>query len=164
MNAKDVIRQVIQGGHRIVRGYVADLSDAELLIRPAPGANHIAWQLGHLIEGSRRMLGALGQPVPAVPAGFEAAHARDGTSSKCDEPGRFLGRAEYVALLDGVLAASLAAVDAIPDKALDNPAPEPFNKHVPTVGGLLALQGTHLLMHAGQFVPVRRKLNKPVAF
>ena len=42
--------------------YVQDLADADLLLRPVPGINHIAWQLGHLITGSKKMLGWLGHP------------------------------------------------------------------------------------------------------
>ena len=34
---------------------VSDLSDAELLVRPVPQANHIAWQLGHLILQDSRL-------------------------------------------------------------------------------------------------------------
>ena len=36
----------------------ADLSDADLLVRPAPSANHIAWQLGHLIASERNLVEA----------------------------------------------------------------------------------------------------------
>ncbi len=34
----------------------------------------------------------------------------------------------------------------------------------PTVGAGFALMGNHMLMHVGQFVSVRRKLGKPIAF
>jgi len=32
------------------------------------------------------------------------------------------------------------------------------------VGALLLLHANHVLMHAGQFTVVRRKLNKPIIF
>ncbi len=33
----------------------------------------------------------------------------------------------------------------------------------PTLGAVLLLAGSHVLMHSGQFVSVRRKLGKPIA-
>ena len=47
MTAKDVMRQVVEFSHVVVRAYVEDLTDAELMVRSVPGSNHIAWQLGH---------------------------------------------------------------------------------------------------------------------
>jgi hypothetical protein len=37
-------------------------------------------------------------------------------------------------------------------------------KFAPTVGAMLLLNANHVLMHAGQFSVVRRKLGKPVLF
>ena len=54
MNAKDVLRLDLKANHAILTNYLSDLSDADLLVRPAPGANHIAWQLGHLIVAEGR--------------------------------------------------------------------------------------------------------------
>jgi uncharacterized damage-inducible protein DinB len=160
--AKDVIRQVTEMSHMVATAYVGDLTDAELLVRSVPEANHIAWQLGHLISGTRHMLGALGRETPALPEGFEAAHGREAAGS--DDPARFLSTAQYLALAAQMKAASLAAVDATPESELDAPSPESMREYAPTVASVLTLLGTHWLMHAGQFVPVRRKLGKPPLF
>ena len=61
-------------------------------------------------------------------------------------------------------AASLAAVEATPESDLDKPAPEPMRQRIPTVGAVLMMLGSHWLVHAGQFVPIRRKLGKPPLF
>ncbi len=61
-------------------------------------------------------------------------------------------------------AAVLAAVDATPEADLDKPAPESMRDYAPTVASVLTLLRTHRLMHAGQFVPIRRKLGKPALF
>ena len=55
-----------------------------------------------------------------------------------------------------------AAVDACTDEDLDKPCPAPIVKFAPTWGALFLLMATHLTMHAGQFVAVRRKLGKPI--
>ena len=79
MNAKDVMRQVIGGCQMITTAYVADLADADLLVRSVPGSNHIAWQLGHLILAERRMIGAEmpNAGYPDLPAGFAERHTKD---------------------------------------------------------------------------------------
>ncbi len=56
--------------------------------------------------------------------------------------------------------ASLAALEKVPDAALDQPTGIPY---APTVGALFLMIGNHPLMHAGQFAVVRRKLGKPIA-
>lgn len=159
MTAKDLIRQTIEFCHFVTRAYVEDLTDAELLVRSVPGANHIAWQLGHLITSMHQMLGALNQAPPALPEGFESAHAK--ATSTSNDPALFATKARYLELLDQMKAASLAAVDATADSHLDDPSPEPMREYAPTIANILMLLGTHLLMHAGQFVPIRRKLGKP---
>jgi hypothetical protein len=162
MNAKDVMRNCLEMSHMITRAYVEDLTDAELLVRSVPGANHIAWQMGHMISGTRQMLAGLGHTPPALPAGFEAGY--DKTTATSDDPARFATKAEYLRLADEMKAASLAAIEATPLEALDQPGPEAMREYAPTVGALLTLVGTHWMMHAGQFVPIRRKLGKPPMF
>jgi hypothetical protein len=162
MTAKDLIRQIIEFGHMVTRAYVEDLTDAELLVRSVPGSNHAAWQLGHLIDSVRGLLVAIGCQAPSLPAGFEAMHAPETAAS--DDPAKFAAKAQYLGLMDQMKAASLAAVDATPDEELDDPGPEEMREYAPTVASVLTLLGTHWLMHAGQFVPIRRKLGKPPLF
>ncbi len=93
MNAKDAIRTVMNGSDQIVSAYLADLSDADLLVRPAPAANHIAWQLGHLIASEQWMLTKVpGVKPPELPAGFAEAHGKDRT--KADGPQGFRSKEE----------------------------------------------------------------------
>ena len=40
----------------VAQTYLADLSDDDLFIRPHEKANHIAWQLGHLITSEYNLL------------------------------------------------------------------------------------------------------------
>jgi hypothetical protein len=160
--AKNLLRQAIEMSDMVTRAYVEDLADADLLVRSVPGSNHIAWQLGHMIGSVRGMLSALGRPAPAMPEGFEAAYTRETAAS--DDPAKFATKAQYLSLMDQMKAASLAAVDATADADLDAPGPESMREYAPTVGAVLMLLGTHWLMHAGQFVPIRRKLGKPPMF
>jgi hypothetical protein len=162
VNAKDVFRYLVESSHAIIGGYLSDLSDADLLVRVVPSANHLAWQLGHMISGTRMMLLAIGQDTPELPQGFEAAHAKEAAAS--DDRANFCTKAEYLALAGKVKAASLAAIDRIADGELDKPGPERMRQYAPTVGAVLTMLGSHWIMHAGQFATVRRKLGKPVLF
>jgi len=162
MTAKDAIRNVIEFCDGLLRQYITDLSDRDLLVRSIPGTNHIAWQLGHLIASEHKMLAALGAPVPPLPDGFAESHSKEAATS--DDPAKFHSRAEYMKLLDTQKAAALAALDRTSESQLDQPGPEPMRAYAPTVGAVFTLLGTHKLMHAGQFVPVRRKLGKAPLF
>lgn len=162
MTTKDLLKQTYTFCDMIVREYVKDLSDQELLVRSVPQSNHIAWQLGHLIGSTHWMLTMLGQEAPALPEGFTAKHEKEQAGS--DEPGAFYPRDTYVGLMDSMKTAVLATIDRFPEKDLDAPGPEPMRSYCPTNGAVLSLLGTHWLMHAGQFVPIRRKLGRPAMF
>jgi hypothetical protein len=161
MTAKDAILHTMGMSDRILNSYLGDLSDADLLIRPVEGQNHIAWQLGHLISSERWFVEAL-RPgsCPPLPEGFDAAHNRDATTS--DDPARFLPKQKYVDLYQAQRAATRAVLDSLTDADLDAPGPERARQIAPTVGATFALMGEHVIMHSGQFVSVRRKLKKPV--
>jgi uncharacterized damage-inducible protein DinB len=161
MSPKDALRLSIGMSDYIINAYINDLDDVDLLIRPVPGMNHIAWQLGHLIAAERRFTEMV-KPgsSPPLPAGFEEAHAKE--TCTLDDPSKFLSRAEYQDLWKQQRAATLATLDAVPESELDKPDPEKYPEWAPTVAALLAMTGTHALMHCGQFVAVRRQLGKPV--
>jgi hypothetical protein len=162
MTTKDLLRQIVEFGHMVTQAYVADLNDADLLVRSVPGSNHIAWQLGHQIAGVSHILKALGHTGLTLPAGFEAAYTAE--TSKSDNPTDFAAKAKYLGLMEQAKAASLAAIDATPESAMDSPGPESMREFAPTVGATLSVLGTHWIMHAGQFVPIRRKLGKTAMF
>lgn len=162
MNAKDAIRQVVEFSHMVAGAYLRDLTDEQLLERPTPGANHIAWQLGHLISGDSQMLAMLGHVAPELPPGFTEMYTKETAPS--DDAAKFHKLSDYLGLMDQGKAAVLAAIDATPDERLDEPTPEEMHEYAPNVAAGLTVLGTHWLMHAGQWVVVRRKLGMPAMF
>jgi hypothetical protein len=147
----------------VAGAYLADLTDADLLVRPAPGCNHIAWQLGHLIQAEHGMLeGASPGSMPKLPEGFKEKHSKEKAAS--DNPKDFLTKNEYLKLFQQQRAATLALLDKVTEADLDKPAPEAMRSYCPTVGSIFTMQGTHWLMHAGQWAIIRRKLGKPPLF
>lgn len=161
MNAKDTLRDTLNLSMLVLKSYVGDLTDAELLQRPGPGCNHIAWQLGHVINSACGLMNAI-RPgsAPELPAGFAEQHGKEATGS--DDPSRFLSKQKYLDLFDTVNGAFLKLLDEFPETDFGRPSPEALRKRFPTMGSLFVLIASHPMMHAGQVVPVRRALGKPV--
>jgi uncharacterized damage-inducible protein DinB len=161
MSPKDVIRNTIGMSQSVLDNYLGDLEDADLLVRPVPGMNHIAWQLGHII-GAERHFVELVKPgsCPPLPADFQEGHGREAFT--VDDPSKFYSRDRYRALWKAQRAATLAVLDGLSDDDLARTDPQ-FPAFAPTAYALLNLCGTHPLMHAGQFVAVRRKLGKKIS-
>jgi hypothetical protein len=145
----------------VLKTYVSDLADGDLLCRPGKGCNHLAWQLGHLIASEVHLLEqvAPGQGI-GLPDGFAEAHSKEASSS--DDPAKFLGKDAYLEWFDKVRNASLATLEQYPEADLDKPSPESFQSFCPTMGDMFTLIANHPMMHAGQFVVVRRQLDKPI--
>lgn len=160
MDAKDAIRSAANLSTMVLDAYLSDLDDADLIRRPGKGCNHLAWQLGHLISSEVQLLGIVTGQGTELPEGFAAAHSKETCDN--DDAASFHSKQEYVELFEKVRAASLAALDAYAPSDLDNPAPEDFREFCPTMGDMFMLIATHPMMHAGQFVIVRRQLGKPI--
>ena len=56
MDVRAAITAALSQSDIVVNVYLEDLKPDELLVRPAPKANHIAWQLGHLIASERYLV------------------------------------------------------------------------------------------------------------
>lgn len=163
MNARDAIVTALTGTQGMLPMYLGDLSDADLLVRPVPNANHAAWQIGHLISSEKHLLqDHMKANYPAFPAGFDELHS--GKKASIDQDKGFLTKNQYLELFNQVREATKAAVAKLSDADFDRPAKGPVEKFAPTLGTLLLLVSNHTLMHAGQFTVLRRKLGKPVVF
>jgi hypothetical protein len=162
MNGREAIQVALEATKGNLPAYVSDFSDADLLVRPVPGANHAAWQIGNVIAGDVFFISQElpDTPYPALPNGFYELHGNEG--AKKDEG--FLTRAEYLALFEKVRNATIAAVGKLTDADLDRPVTGKGKVLAATLGKLFIMLSNHTLMHAGQFTVIRRKLGKPVLF
>jgi hypothetical protein len=160
MNAKDPIRHSMQLADQVMETYLGDLDDRDLLIRPVPGMNHIAWQLGHLIASEHQMMEWIRPGAsPALPPGFVEAHGKQTAGS--EDPATFQSKARYLELYRAQRAATRKILEEVSEAEMDRTDPS-FPPYAPSVGMILNMQGGHPLMHAGQLVAVRRLLGKPV--
>ena len=163
MQVQQLFRGSFGRAQMVTTMLIGDLSDEELLQRPEPEANHIAWQLGHLI-GALHFFGEAVKPgsMPALPEGFNDQHSKETATS--DDPGAFLKKDEYATLLDQQRAAMLELSESLSEEELSADAPEQLREYAPTIVDMIGLAAEHEMMHSGQISVLRRKLGKPVAF
>ncbi len=123
--------------------------------------NSIALQLGHLISGERMFVEFVSPgSSPELPAGFDDAH-----SFKAEVKDRKLAsKEEYVKLWDAQRAATKKALAGVTDAELEDTRGGKLPEWAPTVGDMLNMAALHPIMHSGQFVTVRRRLKKAIAF
>lgn len=145
----------------VLNSYIGDLDDAELMQRPGKGCNHIAWQLGHLISSEANLLNMIkdGSAID-LPEGFADKHSKETTGS--DDAAQFCSKQEYVDLYQKTRENTVATLGSLTQEEMAAPAPEHFQAFCPTMGDLAMMIASHPMMHVGQFVPVRRALDKPI--
>jgi hypothetical protein len=164
MKASQVLENTLNGTQFLTNHYLSDLSDADLLVRPVPGANHIAWQMGHLIASEIGMIRSQlpSAEYPELPSGF-AEQYKSETAGQ-DQPKIVLTKQQYLDLFNRVREATKATVAKLSDADMDRATTGNMAEFAPTLAAFLVLVANHTLMHAGQFSVVRRKLGKPVLF
>lgn len=163
MDFKDAVRSSLNVADFMVGGYLADITNEELLERPVPGANHIAWQLGHLIAAERHLVEAAAPgSMPELPAGFAERYGRG--KPVTDNPADYLLKDEYLQLAKQIRAASLRALDKLSAADFDKPIEGRVPPFVKKVGDAFVTVGSHWILHAGQWVVLRRKLKRELMF
>ena len=163
MNAHEAIKAASVVPDYLWKAYIEDLTDAEMLVRPVDGANHIKWQLGHLINSERGLVEMVCPgKMPPLPEGFTERYAKETAAS--DDPAAFDSKADLIRLAEEQNAAAAAVLDSLSDEDLEKPMPEQYQMFGPTVAHLFTMLPVHWTMHAGQWAVIRRKLGKPPLF
>jgi hypothetical protein len=163
MNVNELMADVLGRDVGTMKATLGDFSDQDMLARPAPAANHAAWQLGHLVVAETNCINAV-KPgsMPELPAGFAERFTKD--TAKKDSPADFPSKEELLRLFEKTRAATAAWVKTLSPQDYATPTPEKLRGWVPTVGHLVVAMTAHPAMHIGQFQVIRRKLGKPVLF
>jgi uncharacterized damage-inducible protein DinB len=160
--ATNIIKASLDSSDFCISSYLADLSDADLMVRPVPGINHIAWQLGHLIAAENQLINAV-RPgsMPPLPDGFAARYSKE--TAGIDDASKFDKKETFLKLMQEQRAGTVAALAKVSDADLERESPESIREYSPTVGSTFNLVASHWMMHSGQWVVVRRKLgHKPL--
>jgi len=140
--AQNIIKASLDSADFCINGYLADLSDADLMVRPAPGANHLAWQLGHLIVSEHDLIEMVCPgSMPPLPDGFAPRYDKETAGS--DDPNKFDKKETFLKLMKQQRAGTVAALEKVTDNDLDRQSPEPIRDYAPTVGATFNLIGAH---------------------
>lgn len=163
MNAQQAINSNIDMATMIVTGYLEDLTDEEMMHRPAPKANHIKWQLGHLLASDNQMVsGVCPGSLPELPEGFIDRYTKETAGE--DQADKFHSKSEYLEIYNSQTEAIKQVLAGLSEEELDQPSPEAMQGYAPTVGAVFVLIGGHWIMHAGQWAVIRRQLNREPLF
>lgn len=167
MPHKQMLAESFTSNLELLKTELADFSDADMMCRPVPGANHATWQVGHLISAEASLLNvASAGAAPALPEGFERKFGHETTS--CNDPAALAGKQELLELFTRVRQATVEWVRKTRLPELDKPLPESvparLRQMCPTVGHVAMLIIGHTTMHVGQIQVIRRALGKPVLF
>ena len=159
MNVNEFFAGNLKPSLDMLKKHVGDMSDADLMMRPTPGANHANWQIGHLVVSENQLNTMSGAKMPELPAGFAERYSKE--TCKIDDPSKFATKADLIAQFERQRAATVAWASTLTQAQLDAAGPMPF---LPTVAHLLNLGAAHIWMHCGQIQVLRRKLGKPILF
>jgi len=163
MNVVELLIEGLGGSLNMLKMHLGDFTDAEMLVRPVPGANHAAWQLGHLTVAEGHLVNAFVPGAIATPsAEFAAKFTKE--TAKLDDPKAFPSKAEILETVERTRAATIAFAKTLTPADLDKPGPEKMARFATTLGRLLAALPSHDMMHTGQIQVIRRKLGRPVLF
>ena len=161
MNSLQAIKNSIQTADMVCGAYLEDLTDEEMMKRPHPKCNHINWQVGHLIASDNMMAnGCLPGTLPDLPEGFADKYSKETIGN--DDQSAFHTKSELMDVYKKQRELVLAKLDSMSEADLDQPAPESMQAYAPTVGAALNMLGGHWMMHAGQWVVVRRELGRDI--
>ena len=161
MDQIHLLADMLRGNLDFLKWTISDFSDADMLVRPVPNANHAMWQIGHVMNSEAGALTQLNPQTPGLPTFAEKFNRQ---TASIDDPDFFPRKAELLDAFANVRAATVGWVKSLKPEELDKPTPEKIRKWAPTIGHLLASTPIHVGMHVGQIQVIRRKLGKPVLF
>lgn len=163
MTQIELLADVLTKNLDLVKNTLADFTDADMLARPCPGANHATWQLGHLISAEGGSLGLLApDKARPTPEGFTDKFNKE--TAKIDDTKFFPAKAELLERFSTMRLATIEWAKSLQPADLERQTPERIRRWVPTVGHFLTMMPAHVAMHVGQFQVIRRKLGKPILF
>ena len=132
MTGVQTIQAALKSTANLPAWYLSDLSDSDLLIRPTPTSNHIAWQLGHLVSGESGLAQIIfpDAKYPKLPAGFKEQYTKENSSKDTG----FLGKSTYLDMFAKARQTTIEIVGKLKDSDLDKPVSGPMAKFCAYLG------------------------------
>jgi hypothetical protein len=161
MDPKQFLLEVYARQAGMLPMHLADFSEDEMLVRPVAGANHAAWQVGHLAVSTARFVSSVA-PGTTPPPSPEEAERFGSKGAKLDDG--FGSKQQLLERFGQVQEACTHWLRGLSDADLTKSTPEQVKPFAATVGALAQMLPMHAVMHLGQIQVIRRKLGKPNLF
>jgi len=150
----DATVYALAGSKKYLHRLVAGLKPEDFEFQPVPGANCIAWILGHLTLTERRQLRWLGiETLPALPEGFEERFAT--TRTKASVQSGFGDPQELIAAFDAHRDLLIASLPDVDPAILATPV-EPLRPMFNSLAEATLFMALHTMLHLGQISTIRR--------
>lgn len=163
MTQTELMSDFVTRNGEILKMTLADFTEEEMLVRPVPGANHAAWQLGHLLASAAYMVNMVAPGV--IPeAVVRLGEKYNGKTADVDDPAFYPPKAELIEAFSQAYGAIADWVKSLKPEDLDRPTPGRMADFAPTTGHLALMTVSHIGMHVGQMQVIRRRLGKPLLF
>ncbi|MEI8195976.1 MAG: DinB family protein [Phycisphaerae bacterium] len=141
---------------------VADLTDEQMVRQPAPGTNHPAWVLGHLLFVEHNFLKTIsdGQGPSPDPSWNDIYGMK---SVPVADPSKYQPKSFYIEKLAELRTKILARLKEMTAGDFSQPHPDPARRErFPSIMHAVLLYGTwHEAYHAGQLSAWRRVQGLP---
>lgn len=161
MKTTDLLIERLAAARRWTTTLLEDIEETRWFESPAPGIQHIAWQVGHVAASQAVLIHNRCLNIPVAQVVPESITKQFGRGSKpVGDPAAYPPLAEIRGLFDGVQADCLARIRQMTESDIDLPAygdPHPmFAKR----GEAVAMAVMHEAFHAGQIALTRRLFGK----
>lgn len=139
-----------------------DIEASEWFHAPAPGLQHVAWQIGHLASSQVTLIhGRCFDKTPSdhIPARFRELFGKG--SRPVADPSAYPAPTDIRRVFDRIHSEALELVKSISVDELERPASGDPHPMFITKGQCIAMVAMHESFHAGQIALTRRILGKP---
>jgi len=161
MPLKNLLIERLESARDWTTGLIADIDESLWFKSPAPGVQHVAWQLGHLAASQVVLVHNRCLNIPQTDVISDAFIRQFGRGSKpTDGPAGYPPLTEIRRTFDAVHLDALQKIRSIPEADLNLPAygdPHPRFKTRAEAVGMAAM---HESFHAGQIALTRRLFGK----
>ncbi len=161
MQVIDLLINRLESSRGWTCGLLEDIEASDWFFQPAPGVQHVAWQVGHLASSQVTLVHArcFGKtPTDHIPARFKVLFGKG--SSPDDDPSLYPAPTEIRRVFDAVHSEVLELVRSISPDELDRPTAGDPHPMFTNKGQCIAMVSLHESFHAGQIALTRRILGK----
>lgn len=162
MNMNDFLRDRLTVARSWTMSLLEDIDESTWFDMPAPGTNHVAWQIGHLAASQVALIHVrcFGKDYDhCAPAGFREKFGKG--STPLADPSAYPSIADIRAAFDRIQTEALDLIAALSESDLDSPTGGEQHPLFSTKQGAIATAALHETFHAGQIALLRRLAGKP---